>query len=185
MIHSLCPDAELYMARITQSGLQTPFNMVPEADIAAGIQWCVDQGVKIVNVSYGISAVEGELTEACHNAAQAEVIVIASHSNVNGALVYPAAFKNVVGVYRSRTAKLGEISVSSLENMDVAAFGGPFYVGAASHGVSYMGGTSFAGAQVSAVLGQILERRSELTIAEAFATLLCLEVSENELRASK
>ncbi len=54
MLAALCPEGEIVPVRIAQmvDGKSTVF--VPEKVLAMGIDWCVDNHIRLVNISYSI-----------------------------------------------------------------------------------------------------------------------------------
>jgi subtilisin family serine protease len=158
-IHSFCPKARLYAVRIAQqigNGV-TPY--VQERALAMGIEWCVDQGIRIVNVSYNIAEAtdNGFLARACRKAYEKDAIIVASYRNGEERPVYPAAFPTVIGVRRRDNLKPGEVSVLCAENHDLFAWGGS---------------NSSACAQVSSMVGRIHAIDDSLGLEQVFAYLM-------------
>jgi len=131
---------------------------VQEQALAMGIQWCVDQGIRIVNVSYSITeaAEGGFLWRACHDAHRNGAILVAAYRNGELGPVYPAAFSSVIGVRRRADLKPGQVSVLDEENLDLYAWGTS---------------NSIACAQVSAMVGRIHTVDERYGLEEVFAFL--------------
>ena len=123
-----------------------------------GIDWCVDQGNRIVNVSYSIAeaADDGFLARACRKAHKNGVILVAAYRNGEKGPVYPAAFATVIGVRRRGDLKPGQVSVSDQENLDCFAWGSS---------------NSIACTQVSAMVGRIHAVDDRYGLQEVFAFL--------------
>ena len=51
VIQSYCPKARIHAVRIAQEDESGVAVRVQERSLAMGIEWCVDQGIRIVNVS--------------------------------------------------------------------------------------------------------------------------------------
>jgi hypothetical protein len=51
-IQSFCEMARIYAVRIAQRGENGVAVRVQERVLAMGIEWCVEQGIRIVNISY-------------------------------------------------------------------------------------------------------------------------------------
>jgi subtilisin family serine protease len=157
-IHAFCPKARLYAVRIAQQNGNCVIARVQEQALAMGIEWCVDQGIRIVNVSYSIeeAAEDGPLTLACRKAHEKGVILVASYRNGEERPVYPAAFPTVIGVRRRDNLNPGEVSVLCAENHDLFAWGGS---------------NSSACAQVSSMVGRIHAIDGSLGLEQVFAFL--------------
>lgn len=65
-------------------------------DIIKGIEWSIDKGVDIINLSFGISKDKPLLNDAIKKAFNENIIFVASASNTYGGKVeYPAAYDKV------------------------------------------------------------------------------------------
>ncbi len=158
-IQSFCPQARICPVRIAQQDENGVVTRVQEKALAMGIDWCVDQGIRIVNVSYNIAEApdEGSLAQACRKAHENGTILVAAYRNGEPGPVYPAAFPTVIGVRRKNGLKPGEVSVLSEENLDLFAWGGS---------------NSIATAQVSAMVGRIHSVDDSLDLDHVFAFLM-------------
>lgn len=170
-IHSFCPEAAIHVVRIAQEGENGAVARVQEQALAMGIEWCVDRGIRIVNVSYNIAqaARDGFLDRACRKAQEHDVIVIAAYRHGDGSPVYPAAFPTVVGVRRFPSSKPGQVAVLSGENHDLLAWGTS---------------NSHAAAQVSAMVGRIHTVNDSLGLEEVFAFLTEVAVPQHRQNTS-
>ena len=123
-----------------------------------GIEWCVNQGIRIVNVSYSIAeaAEDGFLVQTCRKAYEKGTILIASYQNGKNGPAYPAAFSTVIGVRRRGDLKPGQVAVLDGENLDLYAWGTS---------------NSIACAQVSAMVGRIHTVDDRYGLEEVFAFL--------------
>ena len=157
-IQSFCRKARLYAVRIAQQDGDGPVARVQEQALAMGIEWCVGEGIRIVNVSYSIAAAaeDGFLVRACRKAYERGVIVVAAYRNGKEGPVYPAAFPTVIGVRCRGDLKPGQVSVLNAENLDLYAWGGS---------------NSIACAQVSAMVGRIHTVDERYGLEEVFAFL--------------
>jgi hypothetical protein len=163
-----------------------------EANIVRAIYFAADNGVSIINMSFGFQTISDALMKAINYANRRGVICIASvGNNAQTALVYPAAFGNVIGVasvdaqnqpssFTNRGPDLVTIAAPG-ENL-VTTFPGDQYAVAS--------GTSFSAPLVAGAASLILEaakgniaiQLQEADIARAFRhTNLC--VSDGSLGA--
>jgi subtilisin family serine protease len=158
-IQAFCPKARIWGVRIAQQDGDGATPLVQARALAMGIEWCVDQGIRIVNVSYSIAEApeDGVLVRACEKAHQQGVIVVASYRNGKEGPVWPAAFPMVIGVRSRKDLQPGQVAVLSEENFDLWAFGGS---------------NSIATAQVSAMVGRIHSVDERYGLEEVFAFLM-------------
>ncbi len=156
LIQSLCLDARICAVRIAQQDRNGAVVEVQEQALAMGIEWCVDQGIRIINVSYSIAEApdNGFLAHVCRKAHENRSIIVAAYRNGEALPVYPAAFPTVIGVRGSRDLHSGQVSVLSEENHDLFAMGGS---------------NSSATAQVSAMVGRIHTIDDTLGLEAVFA----------------
>lgn len=140
----------LHNVRILDENNQTPLSRVLE-----GLQWCIDNGINIVNMSFGTEAQSDIFHDMVKKAKDAGILMVSSVGN-NGEekqniIEYPANYPEVIGVGSidenmehstfSNTGKAVEISAPG-ENIPVTSYWG--MQGAGS-------GTSYAAAHVSAI----------------------------------
>ena len=129
------------------------------SDVVAAIYYAVNNGAKVINMSFDLDTADSTLEDAIEFATAQGVICVASAANVSSnALVYPAGFsatdQSVIGVgsvdsqyglYRSAFSGYGQPSVDVYapgENL-IAAFPGNHF--------AVVSGTSFAAALASGV----------------------------------
>lgn len=157
-IQAFCTKARIYAVRIAQQTEDGVEVRVQERALAMGIEWCVDQGIRIINVSYSIAeaASDGFLAMACRKTYDRGAILIAAYRNGENGPVYPAAFPTVIGVRRRGDLQPGEVSILDEENLDLYASGTS---------------NSIACAQVSAMVGRIHTVDDRYSLEECFAFL--------------
>lgn len=104
LILRLAPRSDLYIARICEGDVQrgalkstepnlNPFK-TPQPDVvAAAIEWAIQQGVNIINMSFGFSyRLRGPLKSALKKAAREHILVFAAMSNSGNNNPYGAAW---------------------------------------------------------------------------------------------
>lgn len=159
LIRSFCRRAQIHAVRIAQQDESGVVARVQEQALAMGIEWCVDQGIRIVNVSYSIAEAQedGPLVPVCRKAHENGVILVAAYRNGEDRPVYPAAFPTVIGVRRADNLKQpGQVAVFDERNHDLYAWGTS---------------NSLACAQVSAMVGRIHSVDDRYGLEEVFAFL--------------
>lgn len=139
-VRTLAPGATFAAAQIFQGRMTTT-----PAAAAAGLDWLVDQGARIVTLSFGLKADRPPLRAACERATRAGVLLIAAVP-ARGGPVYPAAYTDVISVTGDARLDAGEISVLDSE-ADFGAYAWPH--GTAPDGRPVAGGASFAVATVA------------------------------------
>lgn len=127
--------------------------------IAAAIDWCVDRGARIVNLSLGLLDDRAVLRESCRAASARGVLLVASRA-ARGAVTYPAAYPAVLAV--SGDARCDEDDCSCMAPEDFfGASPRPF-------GDTPGGGASFAAARVSGLAAAFLDRHPAAEAADFF-----------------
>lgn len=158
IIHGYAPDAFYYVVKIFDAQLRTDAQV-----LAAAINWCIDQGTDIVNVSSGIQSdyIPDALAEACERAFDANTIIVAAGHNFHK-VSFPAYYPKVIGV--------GSIY---LENYDDVLHvpGSPidFYTCDRLPGGQYydMHGSSFACPKVTGRIAQLIAHQERPGLAAA------------------
>jgi len=173
LLAAFCPEVEIVPVRIAQirDGNCIPF--VPEDVLALGIEWCVDNHIRLVNISYSIEKVnkDGPLVTVCRKAADNDIILVAAYRNAIYSPVYPAAFPTVIGVSIRKDLDHAQIAIVSEINHDVAAFGGPYRITTPDAEQRIVCGTSFATAQITGMVARILAIKPQLALKEVFRYL--------------
>jgi len=168
-----CPDATLVPVRIAQvcDGQSTSY--VSEKVLALGIDWCIDNQIRLVNVSYSIESIssDGPLATICRKASENNIILVAAYRNGFQKPVYPAAFPSVIGVSIRQDLDHAQIVIISEKNRDVAAFGGPYQISSVGNKPKIVCGTSFATAQITGMIARMLAIKPSLTLKQVFGYL--------------
>ncbi|MDR2406534.1 MAG: S8 family serine peptidase [Bacteroidales bacterium] len=170
LISILSPDSSLVAVRIAQQNDSEFIVHVPEKTLALGIDWCIEKGIRLINVSYSIEEISenGILASVCQKAQKNNIIIVAAYRNNSNISVYPAAFPNVIGVSVLKNSDHGQISIVSEQNYDVAVFGGPYLVNSLNHKITIVKGSSFATAQVTGMVGRMLAIKPTLSFQQVF-----------------
>ncbi|GGO79246.1 hypothetical protein GCM10011348_13060 [Marinobacterium nitratireducens] len=115
IIRAQAPDARLVVAQVFGERFSTT-----TAQVAAAIDWLVEQQVAVINLSLGLRQDRPQLRDACERALKAGVLLCAA-SPARGDPVYPSAYP---GVFRmTGDARCDRDEVSHLET-EFADFGG-------------------------------------------------------------
>ena len=135
IIMAEAPHAQLVSAQ-TFAGLR----QADAACVASAIDWCIEQRVRVVNLSLGLATDEAVLRAACRAAVAHGAIVVAAFP-ARGGSVYPAAYPGVLAV--SGDARCGPGTWSVIEERRL--YGAAPY---AADGLT-LGGASYAAARLS------------------------------------
>lgn len=85
--------AQLMIVRVLDEDL-----VGAESDIIRGLQYAIDNGAKVINLSLGMDEPSPALAEAIAEAESQGVVVVAAAGNNSGAIAYPAAYPSVIAV---------------------------------------------------------------------------------------
>jgi subtilisin family serine protease len=149
------------------------------ATVAAGINYAVSRGVKIVSMSLGTSSYSQTLEDAVRNAKQHGTLIVAAagNSGQNSDLypLYPAASTqdNVISVAASnQTDGLASFSNFGANSVDIAAPGVSILSTALSQGYAYASGTSMATPHVAGMAAILASVNSSLSYADIKSALV-------------
>ena len=173
LLLAFCPSVSLVPVRISQVQEGRYTNFVPEKALAIGIDWCVENDIRLVNISYSIEeiACNGALATACRKANNRKTILVAAYRNNSRKPVYPAALSSVIGVSTRKDIDHAQVAIISEKNHDVAAFGGPYQIVSPDNTHKVISGTSFATAQVTGMIARVLTVKPTLTLEQVFSYL--------------
>ncbi|MFF0722619.1 type VII secretion-associated serine protease mycosin [Micromonospora sp. NPDC003816] len=164
---------------VTVSSERSP--LIQPTAVAAGINWAVDNGADIVNVSLSASFNE-ELNRAVERAYQRNVIVVAGVGNrKDGVIGYPARHQSAVAVNGTdRNGVISKEAALPAEEVDIAAPGEDLV--SAAPGDKYVTaiGTSGSAAVVSGALALIKAEYPDLNGYDMFRRLLATTRDEGE-----
>lgn len=147
IIIGLCPTAQLLDARAFVQG-----EAGSASQVAAALDWLVEQQVAIANMSFGLRNDRSVLALAITRAADTGMLLLAS-SPAAGQLVYPAAYPEVLAVTGDARCSVDVYADYAGSNLDFGAAAGGLQHQAHQAG----GGASHACAHVSAALARLLD----------------------------
>ncbi len=157
------PDLELLDAQIFAERLVC----APEV-AAAGLDWLVERGAQIVNLSWGLPGHDRALRRACARAIDSGVWLVAA-TPIRGAAPAPARYPGVVSATGDARCEDHEVSFFGGEPADFGASPAPLAIASGR----VRGGSSFACARVSGALARALraapDRDPRLSLRERAA----------------
>ncbi len=155
----VAPEASLYGVKVlNKSGVGY------DSWIIAGLEWAVDNGMDVVNMSLGSDSDDPSLQEACDAAAAAGVILVAAAGNDGGAVDYPGAYDSVIAVAATNASDQVASWSSRGPEVDLAAPGVSVFSCWKNGGFATVSGTSMA---TPHVVGAIALRLSADPLATA------------------
>jgi thermitase len=144
-----CPNCKLLIAKVLDG-----YGSGTADDVAEGIIWGVDNGAKVVNLSFASTGDARVVRDAVDYAKRRRVVVVAAAGNRRKSrLMYPAAYSNVIAVAATdRRDKRASFSNYG-DWVDVAAPGESILSTMPGGRYAYMDGTSMAAPHVCALAG--------------------------------
>lgn len=184
VVHAFCPEVPIYGIRISQEVDGFVEGRTSEAVIVAAINWCVVNGIRIINISYSLDDTvdDGGLKDACKAAYENGCIVLGSYKS-DGGMYYPAAYPTVIGVYRSMKCTPGQVKIISQKNRDVATWGGPLDVAFKDGLIAHLKGASYGCPSVAAMIARMCMIDEEISFERAFEFLEEMSMSDTREKA--
>ncbi|MDZ7401019.1 MAG: S8 family serine peptidase [candidate division KSB1 bacterium] len=141
----------------------TSQGLLEEDDVASAIIYAVDNGVRVINMSFGDVATSQMLRDVCQFAYQSGAVLIASAGNSQSAAVhYPSGFLETISV----GATTEDDYLAGFSNygatIDLVAPGVSLLTTAKGNDYRTFSGTSAAAPVVSGVVGLMLSLRPDL-----------------------
>lgn len=141
----VAPDAEIYAIKVLDGA-----GFGHASWIISGIQWAVDNDMKIISMSLE-GPYDESLRTACENAYNSGLLLVAAGGNTNGGSVsYPAAYDSVIAVTATDNADKRASFSSTGTEIELAAPGVNVY-STVSGGYNFMSGTSMAAPHAAGV----------------------------------
>ncbi|UOQ45688.1 S8 family serine peptidase [Halobacillus salinarum] len=135
------------------------------SDVAQGIDYAVEHGADIINLSLGGYDISKYLQDAVQRAEDNGVLVVAAAGNDNfDKSTYPAAFSSVLSVASTITGATTRADFSNYgDYINVAAPGTDIYSTYLDGKYDYMDGTSMSTSLVTSLAASLLEKAPYLT----------------------
>jgi subtilisin family serine protease len=178
LIHLVAPSAKIMPLKAF-----TPNGVANVSDIINAIYYAVNNGARIINMSFSQDQISTEVMRAINYANRNGVICVASTGNQNqSTLVYPAGYGNVLGV--ASVSPTGTLSTFSNYGPDITTVAAPgeglitTYPGA-HYAAAW--GTSFSSALVSGAVANIVNACSTLSESKALNSFAANQTYTNQL----
>ncbi|SIS97647.1 Subtilase family protein [Virgibacillus pantothenticus] len=130
-----------------------------------GIEWCIDNKIDVINVSFGMSSDNPKLKKAIDKAIKANMIIVAAAGNNTRLMVdYPAKYEGVISINAVNKQYKTEKLYSSRGKIDFCAPGINILTLSNKGNYKEFSGTSFAAAFVSGFVVNLLNAPSKYGI---------------------
>jgi subtilisin family serine protease len=166
----IAPNARLLAVRAF--GVNTGGAQGTSMNIVKGLQWAVDQGAKVINMSFA-GPKDPILQQAIKRLTDQGIILIAAAGNAGpkSPPLFPGADPNVIAVSATDIDDKTFKGANRGKYVEIAAPGVDILVPAPDGGYQLTTGTSVAAAHISGVVALMLERNKELKPAEVRSIL--------------
>ena len=168
-------DLEVYSVRILDENNEAPISRV-----VAALQWCEENGIDIINMSFGTNYDSDILREEIKSVADRGILMIAAAGNdkETDQILYPAAYEEVMAVGGvSADMSPADCSVQGA-GVELSAPGEYIPVLAQLGGLTVESGTSMAVPHIAAVAAKLWENHADWT---ADKIRQCMDVSAKQL----
>ena len=145
LIGAAAPKAMLIHAQVFGESFETAPVLV-----AGGLDWLVERGVRIVNMSFGLRADRTVLEQSCAAALKGGVVLIAA-APAQGPPCFPAAYDGVIAVTGDARCATGEVSDLKGERADFGT-----WCASPERGGGAIAGASAAAAHFTALAAQVM-----------------------------
>jgi hypothetical protein len=162
-IVGVMPQTDLYAVKVFNSKGEGSLS-----DIIRGLQWCIDNKIKLVNMSFGSPTDNATFREVFKNAEKAGIIMVVAAGNDSNEhkIQYPAKYSETIAV--SSLNKTNDISSFSSYGPEVnlIAPGEDILSTWNDGGYKTLSGTSMAAPHVTGAIAQMLNQYGDLTPAQ-------------------
>ena len=143
-------------------------NKASVSKVIKAIEWCIDNEIDVINMSFGMEYYSKALEEVVKCAADRGIIMVAASGNNVESVNYPAAFDDVISVGAiDNELKSADFSLNN-EKVDLVAPGVDVQTVDYLGSYCYASGTSIAAAHVTGVVASLLSyKRNVSRIKEA------------------
>ena len=162
-VRGVAPDADLYAVKVLNARGSGSYS-----DIVAGINWCASHGIQVINMSLGGSFDSTTLRNACNNAYENNIVIVAAAGNSgrpNGSgdtVGYPAKYDSVIAVAATNSSDLRASWSSTGPAVEISA-PGVNVLSTVPGGYAYYNGTSMASPHVAGTAALVIAANKKLS----------------------
>lgn len=171
-VTGIAPDAEVYPIKVLDK-----FGEGNVSDVIRGVDWCIENGIQVINMSFALKENDVELRNSIQRALDAGIIIISSAANTAGGEPgYPASYEGVISV--TSVDKKGKIETTSPKGkIDFSAPGVDIISTKVNGGYGIVSGTSFAAPHITGVVALLLDKNRDMTNVDVKLKLKLLSQS--------
>ncbi|WP_319568289.1 S8 family peptidase [Cohaesibacter marisflavi] len=165
-MRGMARNVSLLSAQVFQANAQG--NMVADSfDIVRGIDWAVQQGADILNLSFA-GGRDDLLEMALLKASEKGVVLVAAAGNegADAPVAFPAAYAPVIAVTATDEEDALYVFANQGDDVELAAPGVDILVAVGTNGFALQSGTSMATAYISGAVALLLQKEPELSVEE-------------------
>ena len=157
----IAPDVELYPVKVLDK-----YGEGEISDIVKGIDWCIENNIQIINMSFAIEKDVPLLKSAIEKAIDKGILIIASSgSTFNDKAGYPASYEGVISVTAvDRKLKPGDFSAS--DKIDFSAPGIDIVSTSGDGSYENCGGTSIAASYITGLAALVMQNPQRFGLPE-------------------
>ncbi|MCX7745302.1 MAG: S8 family serine peptidase [Clostridia bacterium] len=164
IIKKYAPKVQLTSVKILSDDTKRSMN----GQLIKAIQWCVEQGITLVNLSLGTIHFRDfdEIQRVVGQAYQKGLIIVAACNNRN-VFTYPASLSTVIGVKCIRDGDMGRKYLYhpySIDGIEISANGRHELINHLGETIATASCNSFAAPLITAEVAKLLKRYSKLTL---------------------
>jgi len=157
----VAPQANLYAVKVLNAAGSGWLS-----DIIEGLEWCINTGMDVVNMSFGASSDSDIFHETIINAYNSGIVLVAAAGNEGGPVLYPAAYEEVIAVAASDNNDQIPSWSNSGPEMDLTAPGVNIYSTYKGSTYKTLSGTSMASPHVAGTVALVLTRPLTLKLPD-------------------
>ncbi len=139
----IAPEARIYVVRVLDES-----NEAPVSRIISGLDWCIENDVDIINMSFGAAEYSQLLETKITEASQAGILLVASAGN-GEAVEYPAKFDEVIAVGSVTSSMTKAENSATGQELEFSAPGENVYTTSLIGGYGAFSGTSIASPHIT------------------------------------
>ena len=126
------------------------------SDVIEGLEWAISNGIQVVNMSLGTASNVLSFQEAVQRVNAAGIVQVAAAGNNYGAVIYPAAYSEVIAVSATDNTDTIASWSSRGPEIDLAAPGANIYSTYKGSTYKTLSGTSMAAPHVAGTAALVL-----------------------------
>ncbi|MGI6085974.1 MAG: S8 family serine peptidase, partial [Acetivibrionales bacterium] len=169
----IAPEAELYAVKVLDSNGKGYYS-----DVIRGLEWCMENRMDIVLMSFGADVYSGILHETVQKAYLQDILLIGAAGNSDAQVQYPAAYSEVMGVGATDENDAVLFSYSNPDAVDIYAIGENITSIGLDGTQAFLSGSSFSAAHVAGVAAEIWSKDPVKT--NAMVRQVLIQSAENE-----